>query len=178
MGLEHYAGQISFDGHPVDKVRKDCLVAWDDLAFYPGLSGLDNLELATGLKRKQIKPIASQYLGRKVLKDKTRHYSAGQRKKLNIVLVELSNPKYLVMDEISNGLDYESLKELQPVIAGWSKRMTILLTGHQFSFYNSLADDIFLYKDQQIKPYALDNDKTDHHKLEDIYDAEIIAKRD
>ncbi|MDI5791037.1 hypothetical protein PO124_29470 [Bacillus licheniformis] len=38
------------------------------------------------------------------------------------------------MDEISNGLDYRSMMELQELINDWSSRMTIVAAGHQFEF--------------------------------------------
>ena len=76
------------------------------------------------------------------------------------------------MDEISNGLDYDMVKTLKNTIINWSKDMTILLTGHQFDFYNDIINDLFVFKDGKIS--LLKEDFCDGiDKLEVIYDEEL-----
>ena len=91
---------------------------------------------------------------------------------LALALAEITDPEYLIMDEISNGLDYETMLDLKKRLRGWSERKTILLTGHQFGFYNDLVDDVFLIRDRKlilVEEEFRNSEKT----LEEIYDKEI-----
>lgn len=76
------------------------------------------------------------------------------------------------MDEISNGLDYDTIKILKSRIKQWANNTTILLTGHQFDFYNDIIDEVFILKNNKI--LSLDNKYTKEGiNLEDIYDKEL-----
>lgn len=175
MDMENYEGKFFFNGKSIDHVRDQILVLWDDCPFYSNISGFKNLLLLSENKKskKQIKEIANKYLSGEILKEKVKHYSYGQRKILALVLVEILQPKYLIMDEISNGLDYERIRYTQQLIKEWVKHSTILLTGHQFDFYNEIIDDLFILKNQRITLEVEDFQNSDV-KLEDIYDLEII----
>jgi len=54
------------------------------------------------------------------------------------------------MDEVTNGLDYESLKMLQRDIANLKKNSIVLLTGHDFDFYGRVIDDLYVLSENQI----------------------------
>ncbi|MEG6572990.1 MAG: ABC transporter ATP-binding protein [Caldibacillus debilis] len=173
MGMENHLGEILFDGKKIDQVRDRCLVIWDDCPFYTNLSGFQNLLIfGEGKKSKnEIKEIASKYLDYHTIKNKVKTYSYGQKKKLALVLVEILEPKYLIMDEISNGLDFDMIRNLQKSIKSWSNSMTIILTGHQFSFYNEIIDDVFVIRDKEIV-LLQENFSNSGIMLEDIYDEE------
>ncbi|KAB3537735.1 ATP-binding cassette domain-containing protein [Alkaliphilus pronyensis] len=171
LGMEYYNGKIVFDGNDIDKVRDNCLVIWDDCPFYTNLSGLENLMiLGEGKKsREQIKEVAVNYLDNDLLRKKVNTYSYGQKKKLALLLVEVLEPDYLFMDEISNGLDYEMMRTLTKKIKKWAEKMSILVTGHQFSFYNEIVDSLLVFKDKQII-ISNENFNKSNKSLEDIYD--------
>lgn len=174
MEMEKYNGEFIFDGKNISQVRNECLVLWDDCPFYTNLNGIRNLIIFGESKKSvnRIKEIATKYLDHELLTRKVKTYSYGQKKKLALALVEILEPKYLIMDEISNGLDYEMIKALKKIIKDWTESMTILLTGHQFSFYNDLVDDLFVFKNKEIILLQEDFCKSGA-KLEDIYDEEI-----
>ena len=174
MGMEMYNGTLLFDEKPIGQVHEECLVLWDDCPFYQTLSGLSNLMIFGEGKRKkpEILERAQKYLDMDTLKKKVSLYSYGQKKKLSLVLVDLLSPTYLFMDEISNGLDYETIRFLKDQVKDWSERMTIFLTGHQFDFYNDVIDDLLIFKENQIILSKLEFDRTSDN-LGDIYAKEI-----
>ncbi|MBS4538607.1 ATP-binding cassette domain-containing protein [Clostridium sp. D2Q-11] len=174
MEMEKYNGDFIFEGKNISQIRDKCMVLWDDCPFYMNLNGIKNLIIFGENKKSknEIKEIASNYLDYGLLRRKVKTYSYGQKKKLALVLVEILEPKYLIMDEISNGLDYEMIRILKKIIKSWSKDMTILLTGHQFSFYNDIVDDLFVFKNKQIT-LLKENFSDSGEKLEDVYDEEI-----
>ena len=177
--LEKYEGDILFDDGRASEVGKECFVVWDDAPFYIELTGLQNIEVLTEniCSKSEINERAIKYLGMDVLKRKVKSYSYGQKKKLALIIVDILKPKYLVMDEISNGLDYESMCELKKQIKLWSKDMTIILTGHQFGFYNDIVDEVFVIKDKSITPRSKDF-QNDKESLEEVYDEELLEIRD
>lgn len=175
MEMEKYNGEFFFGDKKIRQVRNECLVLWDDCPFYTNINGIKNLIIFGENKKsqKQIEEIANKYLDYGKLRNKVKTYSYGQKKKLALALVEILEPKYLIMDEISNGLDYEIIRKLQEDIKIWSNEMTILLTGHQFSFYNEIVDDLFVFKDNQIL-LLKESFRESGVDLESIYDEEIL----
>lgn len=112
-GLEKYGGEIIYNEDNIDKLRAESLVIWDDSPFYDHLSGINNLIVfAEKVKanKKDLHRIGNKYLSDDILNSKVSTYSYGQRKKLALALQQILSPKLSVMDEISNGLDYESIK--------------------------------------------------------------------
>ena len=84
-------------------------------------------------------------------------------------MAKILNPKVLIMDEISNGLDFDTMLELQQRLKDFSKGRTVILTGHQFAFYENLYDDLFLIKEGKL----IKADITDKKSLEEVYCEEL-----
>lgn len=171
-GLEDYDGEILFDGKPLDAVRDRCCVVWDDSPLYRDLSGMQNLILLAEDKksRAQIAQLAQVYLKEKVLKRKVKTYSYGQRKKLMLALVDILEPDFLFMDEISNGLDVDMMDALAKHLLAMKAHATVVLTGHQFSFYEKVAELVFIKKGKALKQAEA---AALAQGLEGIYHAEI-----
>ena len=71
------------------------------------------------------------------------------------------------MDEISNGLDVDMMSFLAKRIEELKTESTIILTGHQFSFYQHVADNVFVKKHENL--VQVDYDKENKNDLENIY---------
>lgn len=176
--LEDYNGEVTFkENLHVDDIRKQCLVIWDDCPFYLNLSGINNLLIYAEKKisKKYVNDIAIKYLSSDVLKRKVKSYSYGQKKKLALVLIELLDPEIIIMDEISNGLDYEMMQYLKKHLLELSKHKTIILTGHQFDFYNDIIDNLVILKDHSLTELKGDF-KNSGRRLEDIYENELYSE--
>lgn len=172
-GLESCGGSILFDGQELSAVRKDLFVLWDDTPLYPNLSGIKNLFLFSEGKagKKEIQTCANEYLDNNTLKRKVKTYSYGQRKKLSLALLKILDPKYILMDEISNGLDIETMDALKKTIEEFRNNRTIILTGHQFSFYEGIADNVFVKSGTGLT--LTDFKKGENDRLEKIYHENI-----
>ncbi len=172
-GLEEYEGEITFDNHPLKTIRDRLYVLWDDTPFYQKLSGIDNLYILCENKvtKREITDIASEYIDYSILKRPVKSYSYGQKKKLALVLLNILKPKYILMDEISNGLDVDTMNALEKNICDLAKNATIILTGHQFAFYQHIADNVFVKKDETL--IKVDYDKNTNIGLEEIYNEKL-----
>jgi ABC-2 type transport system ATP-binding protein len=151
-GLEAYKGSITLDAS-----RDKLLIIWDDNPFYRNLSGIDNLRILTGspeLKTSEILKSADKIFTLKKLKKKVKSYSYGEKKKLCILLSKLYDFKILIMDEVTNGLDIETMTVLKNFLVEKAKVSTIILTGHYLEFYDTIVDDIFVINNHIISKYS------------------------
>ncbi|WP_455682864.1 ATP-binding cassette domain-containing protein [Thomasclavelia sp.] len=162
LNLEKYDGEIAISG-------KNLFCIFDEQPFYQNLTGYENIELFKDLYSikndfsLEYKTIELSFLNKKV-----KYYSYGQRKKLALILVDIIKPDVLLLDEASNGLDYETIKFLREKLKIWKDEMTIIITGHQLDFYNSIIDNIFVMTENKIM--FIDSNE---RKLEEIYDKYI-----
>lgn len=172
-GLENYEGSISFDGESINSAREKLFVLWDDTPFYPKLSGLNNVFLFSEGKvhKSDIPDIASEYIDFSLLKKPVKTYSYGQKKKLAIVLLNILKPKFILMDEISNGLDVDTMKVLEKNICELANNSTLILTGHQFSFYQHIVDRVYVKTEEDLVQVAYN--KKNNIELEKIYNEKI-----
>lgn len=72
------------------------------------------------------------------------------------------------MDEVTNGLDYESLNILKEDLIRSKNEKIILLTGHQFEFYEEIIDDLYVIKNKKIL-------KVDKGGLKKIYERAFLS---
>lgn len=150
LELEPYQGEIRFDGKKFREIQQEIFAVYDDCPFYDNLSGYKNINLFTSQKCKEQDDICNKYLSGDVLRKSVKSYSYGQRKKLALIITELLNPKYLFLDEISNGLDYEATISLQKHIISIKSKCSVVLIGHQFDFYESIVDDVYIINNGTI----------------------------
>ncbi|MBE0476616.1 MAG: ABC transporter ATP-binding protein [Coriobacteriia bacterium] len=162
LGLERYQGEVLYDGRDLRQVSTDVAVVFDDAPSYRGLNGYRNLELLCPRKvpSQQLRDAAREYLGDDLLRKNVRRYSYGQRKKLSIACALLARPKYLIMDEVSNGLDYETMEHLKGEFRERARESAVFLTGHQFDFYTSIVSRVLVLKGGKIREFELDEQPT------------------
>lgn len=88
-----------------------------------------------------------------------RKLSGGQRQKLAIILALIGNPKILVLDEISTGLDPHARVQIWDKIKQLNKQgITILLTTHFMEEAEHLCDRVCLLVNGKIKAYGTLNE--------------------
>jgi ABC-2 type transport system ATP-binding protein len=172
-GLEQFDGNIKFDNMNITEARSDIFVLWDDTPFYLNLSGVNNIFLFSKgtIAKKDIIEKAEFYLDYATMKRPVKTYSYGQKKRLSLVLLDVLKPKYILMDEISNGLDIDTMKILCERIDNLKQNRTIILTGHQFSFYQHIADNVFIKENNTL--VEVEYDRANNTDLEIIYNERL-----
>ena len=84
------------------------------------------------------------------LHQKVSTYSLGEGKKISLLLWELLNPDLVIMDEVTNGLDHNTLKELKSSLLKAKEDSIIILTGHELLFYEEIIDELYILKDGKL----------------------------
>jgi ABC-2 type transport system ATP-binding protein len=124
-----------FDGSkPVNEIRKDMGVLLETPNFYPYLSAYQNLRIVAKIKGCDLSeiPVVLQkvnLLERQHSSFKT--YSLGMKQRLAIASTLLGDPKIVILDEPTNGLDPEGISEIRQLIKQLAKEgKTIILASH------------------------------------------------
>ncbi len=174
LGLEKYSGQIKL---PFKNDIRDIESIYDDAPLYDNLTGFQNIDILVNKKiNKEQFEEWNYFYDEPLFKKKVGKYSYGERKKLSVLICMLNNPKYIFMDEVSNGLDYETMRELKKMLLAYSQNALIFLTGHNFDFYNDIVDTVLIMKDKQITLYETNFKKNMHKgRLSDVYEDHIIS---
>ena len=85
-------------------------------------------------------------------KKKVKNFSLGMRQRLGIAAALLNNPNLLILDEPTNGLDPEGIKELRSLLKKLAKveNIGILISSHNLSELESFCTDVCIIKNGEI----------------------------
>jgi len=102
--------------------------------FHPYLTGRDNLRLVAKMKGLDEKLIAPALAGVDMLEPADREvkaYSLGMKQRLALAAAMLGDPEVLILDEPTNGLDPEGMREIREILVLLSRSSrTILISTH------------------------------------------------
>lgn len=148
------SGSITVDGFDVEKdyleARKRIGLSQQEINLDPYFKVIDTLEYTAGyfgVPKKEARKKCKYYLKKFDLWDKrnddTRKLSGGMKRKLSIIKAILHDPKILILDEPTAGLDVDSRYELWEFIKEQNKKgTTIILTTHYIEEAEQLSDRI------------------------------------
>jgi ABC-2 type transport system ATP-binding protein len=123
-------------------------------AFYPALSGYENLMVLAKLGGFPIERV--QLLLEKVGlgergKSKFKTYSLGMKQRLGIAAALLPNPKLLMLDEPTNGLDPEGIQEVRALLRDLANEgTTVFVSSHLLSELEIISDYIVMLRKGEI----------------------------
>lgn len=143
LGLETHAGEILWNGEPVRQGSGVFFPVFDDMPFYPRLSGRQNLRLLGASPHLA----DGGYLTESALRARVSTYSSGQRRRLALTLAMTSEAPFLILDEPMNGLDGEGVAHLREDIMRRKGTTGFLVTGHRVDLGESVVDDAFTIAD-------------------------------
>lgn len=145
--LRPTSGKVLFDGHKWS--RKDLgkigsLI--ESAPLYENLTAKENLKVRTtvlGLPDSRIDEVLSIVELKDTGKKRAGQFSMGMKQRLGIAIALLNNPKLLILDEPTNGLDPFGIQELRELIRSFpSKGITVILSSHILSEVEQIADYI------------------------------------
>ena len=107
--------------------------------FIPNFSGYDNLDVVSkihgkGIGRKRIEEVLNLVgLAEQAWKRPAKNYSMGMKQRLGLGMALLHDPRLLILDEPTTGLDPTGIREFRELIELLAKRdkKTIFLSSHQ-----------------------------------------------
>ena len=123
-------------------------------AFYPALSGYENLMVLAKLGGFPIERV-QQLLDKVGLgdrgKSKFKTYSLGMKQRLGIAAAFLPEPKLLMLDEPTNGLDPEGIQEVRALLRDLANEgTTVFVSSHLLSELEIISDYIVMLRKGEI----------------------------
>ena len=161
--LKPTAGEIYFKGENIlkkpESIRPYLGVVPQEIALYQELTAYENMKFfgkAYGLSGKKLKVKIDEALELVGLtdrkKDRIKEFSGGMKRRINIAVSLMHEPKLLIMDEPTVGIDPQSRNYILEMVRelNLSKNMTIIYTSHYMEEVEKLCDRIYIMDHGQI----------------------------
>ena len=153
-------GTVKINGYDIQKdfekaiERVGAIVENPDLYMY--LSGYKNLQLIANLyknvDKERIDEVVKLVGLESRINDKVSKYSLGMRQRLGIGQAILHKPNILILDEPTNGLDPEGIKELRDLILKLTKEenMAVLISSHNLAELDNFCTKVCIIKNGEV----------------------------
>lgn len=152
-------GNVQINGFDIQKdfvkaiEKVGAIVENPDLYMY--LSGLDNLKITSNnyknISKERINEVVKIVGLENRIKEKVSTYSLGMRQRLGIAEALINNPKLLILDEPTNGLDIEGIIEIRNLIKELSDQgIAILISSHNLTEIDNVCNRIIAIKNGKI----------------------------
>lgn len=152
-------GSIHICGHDVSKEHNQamrhvgCIVENPEL--YPYLTGWENLEhfarMLPDVDEKRIQEVVEIVSMDQRIHDKVSTYSLGMRQRLGIAQALLGRPSLLILDEPTNGLDPQGIKEMRQFIQRLAADgLSLFVSSHLLAEIQQMCDRVAIISHGQV----------------------------
>ena len=157
LGLQKIgSGKVIINGFDIQKnfekaiAKVGAIIENPDLYMY--MSGYDNLKLISNLypnvDEVRINGVIKLVGLENRINDKVSKYSLGMRQRLGVAQAILHKPNLLILDEPTNGLDPEGIKDLRELLVKLAKNenMGIWISSHNLAELESFCNKVSIIK--------------------------------
>lgn len=164
---EEFRSQLGF--MPQQQNLYDNMTAFDFLGYMAALKKLDRKkahnEIRELLKKVELEDCAEKKIG---------GFSGGMKQRVLIASAMLGNPRLLIMDEPTAGLDPKQRVIIKRLVSEMSKEMIVIISTHIISDIENIAKNILLLRNGKIIDSGTVSELTDkitegEKNLENLY---------
>ncbi len=166
------SGSITLDGVDIAKepnaIRKILGYLPQDFGVYPNLNAYEFLEYIAAMKgvggsnlRPRIEALLEGVNLTEAAKKPIGTYSGGMKQRIGIAQVLLNNPKILIFDEPTVGLDPEERVRFRNLISDLANDCIVILSSHIVSDIETIADEVAIMKKGQLITKGLQEEVID-----------------
>ncbi len=145
-----------FDNRKQFEQAMECIGAIvENPDMYKYMSGIDNLKLHARIRNideKRINEVLEMVGLKDRAKDKVGKYSLGMKQRLGLALTLLHNPKVLILDEPTNGLDPAGIKQLRDILKKISheENVAVFVSSHILTEMQQMCDRVAVLDNGKI----------------------------
>ena len=161
LGLIHSdEGEIIINGYNIRENFNEAIsnvgAVVETPKFYEYLSGYQNLKqiinLHSKIDEKRIKETLEIVGLKERAKDKVKNYSLGMKQRLGIARALLIQPSLIILDEPTNGLDPQGMKEVRRLISklAQEKGITFFISTHLLNEVEQICNKVAILKKGEI----------------------------
>lgn len=154
-------GEITLDGRNIDNMGEQyrSLLGYlpQDFGYYPDFTAIEFMRYVASLKGipfRKSKARSEELLDSVGLlsaaNKRLQTFSGGMIQRLGIAQAVLNNPRILVLDEPTTGLDPKERVHFRKLIKNFAENRIVILSTHIVSDLEDLADNILLMKEGKI----------------------------
>ena len=193
--LKYDRGSITLDGEEIEKLnntvyfKKVSALLESSVNVYDNLSGEENIRYFAGLNRINIKKFdkhldyIEEFKLENHLDKKVGDYSRGMKQKLSLIIALISEPDYLLLDEPTLGLDFESTNNIIKILKKLAieQNKSILITSHQIDVIEKLEGELLFLNNGKVEHFNImdySNSISDSYNVKFIQDGRTITKRE
>ncbi|NLC66273.1 MAG: ABC transporter ATP-binding protein [Clostridium sp.] len=152
-------GSVKILGNDITKEREKTLrnigAVVENPELYGYLSGRENLNQIArirGIKKEKINEVIGLVELKARIDDKMSKYSLGMKQRLGLAAALLSDPKLLILDEPTNGLDPNGIIEFRKILKNLSKTtgMGVFVSSHILAEIQELCDTVAFIENGEI----------------------------
>ena len=159
--LQPSSGSITWDGEDIfameGRFRSILGYLPQEFGFYPNFTVEDYLQYIASIKglrpavaKQRVKELLHQVGLSKARNKKMKNLSGGMKRRAGIAQAMLNDPKLLILDEPTAGLDPNERIRFRNLISELAEDRIVLLSTHIVSDVEYIAGKIFLMKDGRI----------------------------
>ena len=158
-------GSITWDGRDIFEMdgeyRKILGYLPQEIGYYPDFTVYDYMMYVASIKG--LRPVTAKHRTKNLLKQvgmekaankKMKKLSGGMKRRVGIAQAMLGDPKILILDEPTAGLDPNERIRFRNLISELSQERLVLLSTHIVSDIEYIANEILLMKDGEIKAFG------------------------
>ena len=155
------SGTVEICGHSIQKDFENAIrnigaiIEGPDMYGY--LSGYENLKFYASISDKNISKKHIDNIVKIVglsdrIHDKVKNYSLGMKQRLGIAQSLLNVPKILILDEPTNGLDPEGIKDIRNLLKRLASefKITVLISSHNLKEMQDICDKVIIINEGNI----------------------------
>lgn len=145
------AGTIEVAGFDVQKDFENAMHHVSGIVenpdMYPYLSGYENLRMharACGADESRVFEVVHMVGMQNRIKEKFKSYSLGMKQRLGVAQALLRNPKIMILDEPTNGLDPTGIKEFRDLLShlAHTQGLAVLVSSHILQEMQLMCDTV------------------------------------
>ncbi|SFA98514.1 ABC transporter ATP-binding protein [Clostridium frigidicarnis] len=138
-----------------EEILKDVGALVESPSYYGHLTAYENLEITRKilkLSNEDIERVLEFVKLTQVKNKKVKEFSLGMKQRLGIAQSLMGNPKLIILDEPTNGLDPSGIQEIRELIKSLPKErgITVIISSHILSEIELMADEVGIIKKGQL----------------------------